>query len=51
MDIEFKAIKDKENKKRVGSLEFSWKYAEQIDMPLEGGETPKKKRGRKPKEA
>jgi len=51
LDIEYKVIKDKENKRKVGALEFNWKPVEQIEMSLEGGETPKKKRGRKPKEA
>jgi plasmid replication initiation protein len=51
IDIQWTPIKDKENKRRVGSLEFTWKSVEQIEIPLEGGEKPKKKRGRKPKEA
>ena len=51
VDVKYTAIKDKTNKRKIGSLEFTWKPVEQIEMPLEGGETPKKARGRKPKEA
>lgn len=51
IEVEFIPHKDKTNKRQVGSFEFTWKPVEQIEMPLEGGETPKKKRGRKPKEA
>jgi len=51
IEIQFIPHKDKINKRQVSLLEFIWKPVEQIEMPLEGGETPKKKRGRKPKEA
>lgn len=44
LDVEYTVIKDKDNKRKVGSLEFRWKPVEQIEMPLEGGETPKKTR-------
>lgn len=49
IEIKFIPHKDKVNKRQVGSLEFTWKTTEQTEMKLEGGETPKKKRGRKPK--
>ena len=51
IEIQFIPHKDKLNKRQVSLLEFIWKPVEQIEIPLEGGETPKKKRGRKPKEA
>lgn len=34
IDITWKAVKDKENKRRVGSLEFHWKDIEQHELPL-----------------
>lgn len=37
LDISWKAIKDKDNKRRVGSLEFTWKNVEQLEMKLKGG--------------
>lgn len=49
IEIKFTPYKDKVNKRQVGSLEFTWKTAEQTEMKLEGGETPNTKRGRKPK--
>lgn len=42
IDIHWKAIKDKNNRRRVGSLEFTWKDVEQLEMKLKGGETAKK---------
>jgi plasmid replication initiation protein len=42
IDINWKAIKDKKNKRRVGSLEFTWKNIEQIEMKLKGGKEDKK---------
>lgn len=42
LDITWKAIKDKENKRRVGSLGFSWKNVEQLEMKLKGGKAEKK---------
>lgn len=44
LDITWKAIKDKENKRRVGSLEFTWKNIEQLEMELTGGKTKKKRK-------
>lgn len=37
--------------RKITHLNISFIEDDQIEMPLEGGETPKKKRGRKPKEA
>ena len=51
IEVEFIPHKDKTYKRQVGSFEFTWKPVEQIEIPLEGGEKPKKKRGHKPKEA
>lgn len=51
LEVSYKIIKDKENKKRVGALEFQWKPVEQIELKLDGGKAPKPQRGRKPKSA
>lgn len=61
IDIVTKELKDKtkisiffENVKtvrKITHLNISFIEDNQVDMPLEGGEIPKKKRGRKPKEA
>lgn len=44
--IEWEAIK---KGRAVTSLSFKWKQNDQIQLELKGGETPKKKTGRKPK--
>lgn len=34
IEVTWKPLKDKENKRRMGSLEFAWKDVEQLEIPL-----------------
>jgi plasmid replication initiation protein len=47
MEISWKPIKDKENRRKVGALEFQWKPVEQLQINLEGGKKESVKRKRK----
>jgi hypothetical protein len=47
IEVMWKAIKDKDNKRKVGTLEFTWKAVEQLTIKLEGGEQPKLPKSRK----
>ncbi len=47
IDVSYKKIKDKDNKRKIGALDFYWKPVEQTEITLEGGENPKKAKRRK----
>jgi len=47
IEVTWKAVKDKENRRKVGMLEFTWKAVEQLTIKLEGAEQPKPSKSRK----
>lgn len=44
--VTWQAIKDKDNKRKVGTLEFNWQPVEQLEMPLPNLTKPKPRRAK-----